>query len=98
RLAASAEVVRDKGEFNAAFPEFYIGEVVLTLTDGRTLSATSRVARGYPEQPLSQNELDQKFDEVTSAVCSAQRRKALAKAAASLYTSTDVSGLTKLLG
>ncbi|WP_158970454.1 MmgE/PrpD family protein [Chachezhania sediminis] len=97
RLAASAEVIRDTGDFNDAFPDFYMGEIILTLTDGRTLSATSKVARGYPEQPLSKAELAQKFEEVTATVCSPARRAALAHAAESLIDAPDVRTLTGLL-
>ncbi|MCA0922491.1 MmgE/PrpD family protein [Pseudooceanicola nanhaiensis] len=97
RLAASAEVIRDTGAFNDAFPDFYMGEILLTLTDGRVLSATSKVARGYPEQPLAQAELDRKFEEVTATVCSPARAKALAEAAETLYSAADVSTLTALL-
>jgi len=97
RLGASAEVIRDTGEFNDAFPDFYMGEVTLKLADGRTLSATSKVARGYPEQPLPQMDLDRKFEEVTSTVCSASRRRALAEASDTLFTAPGVTTLTGLL-
>lgn len=97
RLAANTEVIRDTGEFDAAFPDFYMGEVTLALTDGRCLSAIGKVARGYPEEPLSQADLDAKFAEVTGAVCSPSRRAALASAAADLYTAPDVLELTGLL-
>lgn len=97
RLAASAEVIRDTGAFNDAFPDFYMGEITLTLTDGRTLSATSKVARGYPEQPLTQAELDRKFEDVTATVCSLSRRIALAEACEALDSAPDVSTLTALL-
>ncbi|MEP3329043.1 MmgE/PrpD family protein [Sedimentitalea sp.] len=97
RLAESAEVIRDTGAFNDAFPDFYMGEIILTLTDGRTLSATSNVARGYPEQPLSQADLDRKFEDVTATVCSLPRRIALAEACETLDSAPDVSTLTALL-
>ncbi|WP_121066767.1 MmgE/PrpD family protein [Chachezhania antarctica] len=97
RLAASAEVVRDTGAFNDAFPDFYMGEVTLTLTDGRTLSATSKVARGYPEQPLTAEEMDRKFEDVTATVCSPSRRAALAAASEDLFNAPDVRTLTALL-
>lgn len=97
RLAANAEVIRDTGAFNDAFPDFYMGEVTLTLTDGRTLSATSKVARGYPEQPLSQADLDRKFDDVTSTVCSPSRRRALAAACRALHDAPDVGEVAALL-
>lgn len=97
RLAAATEVIRDTGEFNAAFPDFYIGEVTLTLTDGRTLFARSQVARGYPETPLSTTALERKFDEVTGSVCSEARQQALAAALDNLHTAPDVLDLTELL-
>lgn len=97
RLAANAHVIRDTGDFNDAFPDFYMGEIILELTDGRTLSATSKVARGYPEQPLTKEELDQKFDDVTSTVCSDSRRTSLAGACDTLINAPDVSTLTALL-
>ncbi|WP_209424497.1 MmgE/PrpD family protein [Pararhodobacter sp. SW119] len=97
RLAVSTEVIRDTGEFDAAFPDSYMGEITLTLTDGRTLVARSDVARGYPEVPMTQEELDAKFDEVTSAVCSDMRREALADAATDLYSAPDVRTLTGIL-
>lgn len=97
RLAAGTEVIRDTGAFNDAFPDFYMGEITLTLTDGRTLSASSKVARGYPEQPLSQDELDRKFEGVTATVCSPSRRRALAAASEALCDAPDVSALTAVL-
>ena len=98
RLARSAEVIRDKGEFDAAFPDHYMGEVTLTLTDGRTLSASSKVARGYPEVPMSKEELDRKFAEVTDTVCSDARREALSEAVDNLHAAPDVLALTECLG
>ncbi len=97
RLAASAEVIRDTGAFNDAFPDFYMGEVTLTLTGGRQVSATGKVARGYPEELLSQDALDAKFAEVTATVCTAERQAALARAVAELHDAPDVGTLTTLL-
>ena len=48
RLAARTEVVHDRGEFEDLFPDFYAGEITLVLTDGRTMSGRSDIARGYP--------------------------------------------------
>ncbi|MEY8838043.1 MmgE/PrpD family protein [Cribrihabitans sp. XS_ASV171] len=97
RLAASAEVIRDTGAFNDAFPDFYMGEVTLTLTDGRRVSATGKVARGYPEEPLSQAALDAKFAEVTATVCAPDRQAALVRAVTGLHDAPDVTTLTRLL-
>lgn len=97
RLAASAGVIRDTGEFDARFPDFYVGEVILSLSDGRQVSATSEVARGYPEQPMSQDELDRKFAEVVGCVASPSRLTALSEAANGLDKAPDVTTLAALL-
>lgn len=97
RLAASAGVIRDTGEFDARFPDFYVGEVILTLTDGRRVAATSDVARGYPEQPMSRAEIEAKFAEVTGCVAPATRVEALGAAAWGLAEAPDVRALTALL-
>ena len=97
RLAASARVIRDTGAFDAAFPDFYMGEVILDLTDGRSLSAIGEIARGYPEEPLSDADLAAKFAEVTGTVCDAAQRDALSEAAAGLLYARDVSTLAALL-
>lgn len=97
RLAASATVIRDTGEFDACFPDFYMGEVILTLRDGRECSAVSKVARGYPEQPLTRAEIDGKFAEVTGRVAPPGLVSAFDAAAKGLADAPDVRTLTALL-
>lgn len=97
RLAAATTVTRDFGEFDAAFPNFYIGEVSLRLKDGSLLKERRDVARGYPEVPLSDEEIRLKFDSVVSEVASEGRRLALADAAWRLDESPSVSLLAGLL-
>ena len=53
RLASRTSVTRDQGEFETLFPDFYVGEVTLTLKGGEKISERSDIARGYPEAPLS---------------------------------------------
>lgn len=97
RLAAATDVVRDRGELDRRFPDFYIGEVTLTLRDGRRLSARREVARGYPEAPLSAAEIAAKFDDVVGQVAGAARRGALAEAIRSLPEAADLGTLSELL-
>ncbi|MFC3612812.1 MmgE/PrpD family protein [Lutimaribacter marinistellae] len=97
RLANAATVIRDTGAFNDAFPDFYMGDVTLTLTDGRQVSATGKIARGYPEEPLPQSVLDDKFAEVTGTVYSPERQAALIRAVQGLHDAPDVTTLTALL-
>lgn len=97
RLAASAGVIRDTGEFDARFPDFYVGEVTLTLKDGNKVTATSEIARGYPEQPLSQDDLDRKFADLAACVADDARTESLKNAIAGLSTSKDVGELAAAL-
>lgn len=97
RLAAATTVTRDRGEFDARFPDVYAGEVSLTLCDGRVLKATRDIARGYPEHPLCESEVDAKFQNVVGLVASDDRRVALADAARGLADAPSVAPLMALL-
>jgi 2-methylcitrate dehydratase PrpD len=97
RLSANATVVRDRGEFDKRFPDVYIGEVTLTLADGRTVTERCDVARGYPEMPLAADEIDRKFNEVVGGVADTARREALAEAARGLHEAASVTRLAALL-
>ncbi len=97
RLAATAGVIRDQGEFDARFPDFYVGEVILTLSDGKIVSETSEIARGYPEQPLSQADLDAKFAELAGCVADDARTTALIGAIKGLGTAKTVDALAAQL-
>jgi len=47
----------------STFPRHYSGEVIVTLDDGRTLSHRVAVNRGNPDRPLSNAEIEAKYDE-----------------------------------
>lgn len=98
RLAGVTSVVRDQGELERLFPDFYVGEVTLTLKDRRQLTERSDIARGYPESPLSDENIRKKFDELVGAVQSNDHRKSLAKAAADVSDEESVHPLADLLG
>ncbi|MEQ9639119.1 MAG: MmgE/PrpD family protein [Alphaproteobacteria bacterium] len=97
RLAAATRVDRDAGEFDRLFPDVYAGEVTLTLKDGHEVSARRDVARGYPETPLSQAEVEAKFDALVGAVADDGRRQALKVAAADVLDAPSVDVLAALL-
>ncbi len=98
RLAARTTVVRDRGELEALFPDFYAGEVTLTLAGGRTVSERSDIARGYPESPLGEAELEAKFTELVGAVSGGERIERLREAARALGEAPGVDALMALLG
>ena len=97
RLAESASVVRDFGEFEEKFPDFYIGEVTLTLRGGGQVTERADIARGYPEAPLSREEIERKFHDIVGEVADGSRRRALAEAAATIADAPSVDRLTGLL-
>jgi 2-methylcitrate dehydratase PrpD len=98
RLAARTRVDRDQGEFETLFPDFYAGEITLTLKDGRRVSERSDIARGYPEQPLPADEIEAKFAQLVGSVASPKRRDALRAAALAICEAERVDGLAALLG
>jgi 2-methylcitrate dehydratase PrpD len=53
---------------SAGFPGQRAARVRLTLDDGRTLEAFAPYRRGDPEAPLTDTELDAKFDELAGPV------------------------------
>ncbi|WP_373088406.1 MmgE/PrpD family protein [Sneathiella sp.] len=97
RLAKNTTVTRDFGEFNDKFPEFYIGEITLNLADGRTVKRRGDTARGYPENPLSQVDLDKKFNTVVGEVASLERREKLEAHARKIFDAESVDRLASLL-
>jgi 2-methylcitrate dehydratase PrpD len=97
RLAESASVVRDFGEFEQKFPDFYVGEVTLKLHGGQRLSERRDIARGYRQTPLSQAEIGRKFDEIVGEVADPTRRESLARAAATIADAESVDELAALL-
>jgi 2-methylcitrate dehydratase PrpD len=96
RLAGTASVIRDVGEFEQRFPDLYIGEVTLELVGGERLTERRDVARGYPEAPLSRADIDGKFREIVGEVADARRTEALVEAAA-VFAAPSVAPLAALL-
>lgn len=97
RLAAATSVIHDTGEFEQKFPDFYIGEITLTLDDGRQLSQRSDIARGYPEAPLSAEDIEQKFVDNISTVADPDRLETLMQTASTIIDAKNVHDLANLL-
>jgi hypothetical protein len=97
RLARRTSVLQDTGEFEDLFPNFYAGEITLTLKDGKKICERSDIARGYPEAALSAGEIEAKFDQLVGAVAPPERRAALRQAAASVFEADNLDGLAGLL-
>jgi 2-methylcitrate dehydratase PrpD len=97
RLANRTSVVRDQGEFEALFPDFYVGEITLTLKGGEKVTERSDIARGYPEAPLTTEEIEAKFTRLVRSVATPKRCEALLKEATSIIHAETVDALAELL-
>lgn len=98
RLAASTTVTRDEGELEALFPDFYAGDVTLTLRDGRKVQERSDIARGYPEAPLSEADRNDKFHALVGSVADDNRHAELERLARSVGELPDLTALAACLG
>jgi len=96
-LAKRVEVVADD-ELDKLFPDFYASILEIETTDGKTHKRRQDVARGYPESPLTDSELDAKFRKLAGSVASSGRVAALSGAVAGLPTAANLSTYAELLG
>ena len=89
-LAARVRVEPDDGALAARFPDAYASELVLRMRSGRTHRRRNDIARGYPEAPLSQAEIEAKLTTLVAGVASPDRAAALASSVAGLSAAADV--------
>ncbi|MCC7272597.1 MAG: MmgE/PrpD family protein, partial [Alphaproteobacteria bacterium] len=97
RLSARVTVVKDD-ELDKGFPDKYETIVAVRTRAGRTHSVKMGIARGYPEAPMSDAEVREKFDRLTGAVASPTRSAHLARAIEGLWDASDVRGYAALMG
>ena len=62
---------------SAGFPSQRHASVTITLTDGRRLTNAVAFRRGDPEWPLSDDELNTKFDDLAAPVIGVEKATAL---------------------
>ncbi len=60
----------ESDDYNAAFPAQRYADVSITLADGRVLSVENTMAKGDPETPYTNAEIEEKFFWLTAPVCS----------------------------
>jgi 2-methylcitrate dehydratase PrpD len=96
RLARSVTVVKDD-ELDKEFPNRYETIVEVTSRSGKRWTERNGIARGYPEAPLSEDEIRAKFDRLAGAVASEGRRAALADAIARLWSAHDVGAYAEAM-
>jgi len=71
--------------------------VTIELNDGTKVSYTATIAKGHPDNPLSEEEVFDKFRSNVKSVLSHERSEALIASVSHLETLRDVHELTELL-
>jgi 2-methylcitrate dehydratase PrpD len=72
RLLARMKVIEDAG-FSRRFPAERWARVRITLKDGRVLASEPAIARGNPENPLTDEELRAKYRSLAEPVLGVER-------------------------
>lgn len=74
RLSASLKLVEDD-QFNREFPARRLARVLLQTTDGRRYQSAVSEARGDPESPLENSEIENKFHQLVEPLLGEERAK-----------------------
>jgi 2-methylcitrate dehydratase len=90
------EVVADP-EIEALFPELQRVIVKIVTTDGRELTKQVDYPKGDPRNPLTDREVEEKFDSLAGPVLSADRANRVKRAVWELERLESISELMALL-
>ncbi len=96
RLLPAIEVV-EEDRHNARFPAGRWSDVTVKLKDGRSLESGDVHARGGPEAPLSDDEIQSKFMTMTTPPLPEARASAIWKMREDLLDDAPFSGLSPLV-
>ncbi len=80
-------------EIEAAFPALQKVVVTIVTTDGRELTRALDYPKGDPRNPMTDAELEVKFDALAEPVCSPARLREMKEALAGAEQAADVSAL-----
>jgi len=83
-------------EIEAVFPELQRVIVTITTTDGRELTKQLDFPKGDPRNPLSDAEIEEKFDALSSPSFSEEARQRIKDAVWNLENAASISGLMDL--
>ena len=97
RALAAHVVVSADPEMSMRRTDYPTASVSITLKDGRTLSRSTTVVRGDAANPVTRDELVEKFTSLASEVLGRVRAEAVAETVERLDTVKDIRELTSLL-
>lgn len=81
----------------SGFPQYYSGEIIVTLKDGTILSHREHMNRGCQDRPLSSADISKKYMENAQLCISAARAEKIREQILTLDAAKDVTGVTRLL-
>lgn len=81
----------------SAFPKYYSGEVIVTLTDGRELRHREHMNRGASDRPLTSADILAKFEENAGMALAPSRVALVAEAVLGLDDGISARGLSAVL-
>ena len=87
----------ENAELEKVFPKQWPASVELVTEDGRRFSTRVDYPKGDPENPLTWEELISKFDDLTSAIYSTERRRRLVMQVRALEQESSMKGLCQLV-
>lgn len=82
---------------DSAFPKYYSGEVIVTLTDGRELRHREHMNRGASDRPLSSADITAKFEENAGMALTAAHVERIRQAVLGLDGGISARELSRLL-
>ncbi|WP_234188228.1 MmgE/PrpD family protein [Shinella sp. NM-101] len=89
RLCEVVSVTSDPA-LDPLFPDFYATILEIKTRDGRVYSRRQDIARGYPEAPMTADELSGKFRALAGSVFDADHVERLERTAGALWASPDI--------
>lgn len=96
RLSAHVNVVKDD-ELDKGFPNLYETIIEVTSKAGKIFSGRGGIARGYPEAPMSEADVQAKFDRLAGTVATPDRVAALATCIKGLWEANNLTAFADLM-
>lgn len=92
-IMALTQKVRFSDYPDSPFPRAYSGEVVISLTDGRTVSHREHINRGAAERPLTNGEIVEKFRANAATASDPAKVERMERAMLGLETAADAAAM-----
>ncbi|MEL6374914.1 MAG: MmgE/PrpD family protein [Pseudomonadota bacterium] len=96
-VLALADKVTYRADPESAFPVAYSGEVIVTLSDGRTLSHREHINRGAANRPLSNDDIVAKFRDNAAMLVNPARAATMEAAMLTLDEAADAGAALRAL-